>query len=520
MHTQQNPEAIKLAAEQQQVEPGLDKLHMLAGQVGEKMASISDTAYGSAVESMRSFSHDVGVAESACEAGDTASGQRILELGEQPKGMKDGIRDALAEMHQTERGEITAKAKKEAFDFAQLQIAAEVNHLTDPKGEGLAFTDEKVQELKRVDRAFAERHRDYFDEQHTDGQIMGTEEERTPHEVAEDAYTTLLEFAETKLRDKDMPNEEVEAWRTARDALHIERMAAKSEFDKQTQVIDRLTAKFGMNEQVNVGALRELARESVGEQLGRLEHITGVIEDSDDLQMSFNTINRLQRDGSLVQDETAFNAWIEQQAKRGQLAEQANKEQSVKQARELLTQVHNQDNETEITAGDQGKEVNEMGAEDTASPIVESEEVKNEQEEQVEAIAEEPDTKLEDATSQQVEKEKSPTAEYIKRAVSRVPRREIVAAVNDIAKERAKVTNQEVDAEALLTEIGSNLMDGNFAANEERLQQLATAINENGFAESGGGLWEANATANSEVAKIANEARSVLRMTLKELVGK
>jgi len=295
----------------------LGSLDHLKEAVDSNVAEFGEGRYGTTVDETKGLQTALETVDASVGQGDLGIGQVTLEQAPRPRKHNEEVRDTLVELHQAERGEPTSDQRFQAMNGLLLDATKEISTLTDPNKGNLHYTDPQVQARKSVEAAFKQRHRNYFEDAQPEDDLLQNGEQRTPHEVADDAYDLLLAYTEDKLRDPSVSAEKAEELRIARDTLHLERKNWKEQFDAQNEAINAVMQMMGHdNEQFNEARVRAAVRGSVGDELTRLQELVAVARETSDPVERFNLLNGVQHERSPIQSAEVFDAWKQKRAEK------------------------------------------------------------------------------------------------------------------------------------------------------------------------------------------------------------
>lgn len=309
----------------------------LRGIVDAQVAEFGEGRHGTFVEETKGLQSSLDTVEARVGEGDLVAGQVALEQAPRPRKLNEVVRGTLVELHQAERGEPTSDQRFRAVTNLEIDVAKEISALTDPKKGNLQYTDPEVQTRSAVAAAFRERHHNYLEDETPESVLLGTDEERTPHQVAEDAYEALLSYAEDRLRDPNITPEKAEELRTARDTLYLERKVWKEQFDAQNEVLHTVMRMVGSdNEQFSEAKLRAAIRESIGDQIPRLQEIVEVAQQTADPIERFNLLNDIQNQRSPIKSVEAFEAWKQKRADKMKVVEEQESAERANNARKTI----------------------------------------------------------------------------------------------------------------------------------------------------------------------------------------
>jgi len=330
------------AAGNQEARLHLEDVDRLKTIVDAQVSEFGDSRYGTLVDNTKGLQAALETVDTSVAQGDLATGQSVLEQAPRPRKLNDEVRDTLADLHRTERGEPTPDQRHQAMSGLLLEVTRDIDTLTDPKKGNLRYTEPEVQAHKAVEAAFKERHRNYFDDIQPEGEVLQNGEQRTPHEVADDAYDLLLSYTEDKLRSPDLAAEKAESLRTARDLLHNERKGWKEQFDAQNEVAETVMGMVGKdNEQFSEARVKEAIRDCVGDEIPRLKELVEAARDTTDPHERFNILNSLQRQESPVKNAEAFEAWKQKRAEKAKAVEEQQSAELADNARKTIEAIQN-----------------------------------------------------------------------------------------------------------------------------------------------------------------------------------
>ena len=93
----------------------------------------------------------------------------------------------------------------------------------------------------------------------------------------------------------------------------------------------------------------------------------------------------------------------------------------------------------------------------------------------------------------------------------------LLESITAIAQERL-MDGQQVDINALRQNLGQRL-SGGLDIEPAKLEALARRVQQNGFYESGGGIWQVQGNPNTPQGQIAAEARRLVREIVSEALS-
>jgi hypothetical protein len=644
---QPSPEQPQFEANNEQARLQLGSLDHLRETVDSNVAEFGEGRYGTLVDTTKGLQTALETVYTSVAQGDLATAQSVLEQASRPRKLNDVVRDTLVDLHRTERGESTPDQRHQAMSGLLLEVTRDINTLTDPKQGNVHYTDPTVQALKAVEGAFKERHRNYFDDLHPEGEVLQNGEQRTPHEVADDGYDLLLSYTEDKLRQPDLTTEKAESLRVARDLLHTERKGWKEQFDAQNEAVDVVMGMVGKdNELINEAKVKEAVRDCVGDEIPRLKELVEAARDTTDPHERFNILNSLQRQESPVKNAEAFEAWKQKRAEKAKAVEEQQSAELADNARKTIEAIALglESKETVVapvptgwtelvhgtsssrwqpssetvevkgagisaislediargsgkttdnysrTRTDDGQpiEVRVLFYRDDLSPrrgvrpdaaelkaglssdtlaliakyhqdrhpviprgetllkIGESVNADNGRliehyvplsvaEQYVKAVkretgrdivlpisVEQPMTieqkpTVTETVPQAPEQSSNPYEQFIKSALARVPQNVLLESITAVAQERL-MDDQQVDINSLRQQLGQRL-SGGLEIEPAKLEALAKRVQQNGFYESGGGIWQAQANPNTLLGRIAADARNLVHEIIADILA-
>lgn len=449
--------------------------------VNARLTLLGKGAYGGLVEDTKALSASVETAQANVAQDDLAAGQTALEQSPRPNAFKDILRDTLAEMHQSEAGEPSSEQRVVALNGLLLRVSSEIHNSTHPQKGNLHYTDPRVQKLKGVESAFKQRYRNYFDDLQPEDEALKNGEQRTPHQVSDDAYETLLSYTEEKLKKPGLSPEKVEELRVARDTLHLERKMYRKEFDEQTEVIDSVMQMMGHdNNQFSETKLKEIVRVSVGDTLLRLKELVEIASQSPDSSEKFTILNDLQYGRAPIKSAEQYDDWKQHRADKAKLAEVRKSADAAEEARKSIEGIQGlPDTPRFMRLKPEGSTVNKPAVKEVKRAANNSQE------------------------------------KFLKMAISRVPERVINETLAAVAKDKL-VAGQKVEVSALRKQLKHN-MTQRLDIEPAKMEQLAKRIRQNGFHESAGGIWDVKSGPNSLQGRVAGDARKLVRELVDQL---
>jgi hypothetical protein len=343
------PQQPQIEAKGGQTRLQLGSLDHLRETVDDNVVEFGEGQYGTTVDETKGLQTALETVDASVDQGDLVTGQTALEQAPRPRKLHEEVRDTLVELHQAERGEPTPDQRFQAMNGLLLDVSKEISTLTDPKKGNLHYTDPQVQARKDVEAAFKQRYHNYFEDAQPEDDILQNGEQRTPHEVVDDAYDLLLAYAEDKLRDPSISAEKAEELRTARDTLHLERKNWKEQYDAQDEAVDAVMQMMGRdNEQFSEARVRAVVRGCVGDELSRLQELVDVARQTSDPVERFNLLNGIQQGRSPIQSAEAFDAWKQQRAENAKAAAEQQSADMADNARKAIEAMQSGVEESEV----------------------------------------------------------------------------------------------------------------------------------------------------------------------------
>jgi hypothetical protein len=115
------------------------------------------------------------------------------------------------------------------------------------------------------------------------------------------------------------------------------------------------------------------------------------------------------------------------------------------------------------------------------------------------------------------EQARNPYEQFVKSALARVPQNVLLESITAVAQDRL-MDGQQVDISNLRQQLGQRL-SGGLDIEPAKLEALARRVQQNGFYESGGGIWQAQGNTNTPQGQIAAEARRLVREIVSETLS-